>query len=169
MTVARTAATASGLALVLALTGCGIQPTGVMSGAEPATGLTQDLRIYFVRDTRLQGVSRPGRPIGDLNAAIKLLIASLSPDEQQRGLANLVQSHTYEATGTGNQVTLHAPDAAFDTDRNRLATGQLVCTLARAQAFLDRTHKIRPDDVQVTLDDSTQQAGPYQCSQFLGS
>ncbi|MEI5098781.1 hypothetical protein RB200_09080 [Streptomyces sp. PmtG] len=76
----------------------------------------------------------------------------------------------YWATAKGTRVTFHSPDAPFDPDTDRLANGQLVCSLARAQAFLsskDEDRRIRPDDVQVTLVNSERRLGPYRCSQFL--
>ncbi|MEV6552702.1 hypothetical protein AB0M57_28940 [Streptomyces sp. NPDC051597] len=45
-------------------------------------------------------------------------------------------------------------------------TGQLVCTLARAQSVLDPS--VRADDVQVTVrPDEGATLGPYRCAEFL--
>jgi len=170
MTRLRTAAGA--LALALAATGCGVQSTGVLDGGEPASGLTNDLRIYFVRGSGLQGVTRPDVPITRPEGVIKLLMAEPTAAEQERGLANLVELGSYRTStsGSGDRITLHAPGGYFNGERDRLPNGQLVCSLARAQSFLHRDDPggaIRPDDVRVSLDDGTRTYGPYQCSQFL--
>ncbi|MGW5691206.1 GerMN domain-containing protein [Streptomyces asiaticus] len=161
----RTAAVAVLLALAAAAD-CGVRPTGVVDGGEPAKGLTKDLRIYYVRGSALQGVTRPDASIEEPNGALKLL--SDTPDwAAERGLVNLVRLGPYWTSGTGHRITLHSPGASFDSPSDRLPNGQLVCTLARAQSFLHRDESIRPDDVRVSLDDGERTYGPYQCSQFL--
>ncbi|WP_369382192.1 hypothetical protein [Streptomyces sp. cg36] len=147
--------------------GCGIPSSGVMSGGEPATGLTQALRIYYVRDSALQAVSRPGFTITNPEGSLKLLASGPTRDEQERGLTNLVELRSYSVTGSGTRITLHAPGTYFGTGPDHLADGQLICTLARAQAFLHKAEKVRPDDVQVTLANDESSLGPYRCAQFL--
>ncbi|MFJ3905451.1 hypothetical protein [Streptomyces sp. NPDC090025] len=154
-------------ALTVVLAGCGVRPTGVVTGGEPATGLTDALRVYYVHGTRLQGVSRPDTPITEAAGAMKLLAAGPTRAEADRGLVNLVEIGSYEVTGEGTRVTLRARGSSFGTDRARLSNGQLVCTLARAQSFLHQDRGIRTDDVQVTLDGDDGRLGPYRCSQFL--
>ncbi|MFF0450773.1 hypothetical protein ACFYT4_31065 [Streptomyces sp. NPDC004609] len=152
--------------LTLALAGCGVPPTEVLNGGAPATGLTTAPRVYFVRDARLQGVSRPDRPITGPDAVIKLLMVGPTPAEQERGLTNLVEpSGSYEVTGSGDRITLSSPDTHFSEAHDSPANGQWVCTLARAQAALHPD--IQPDSVQVTLDGLGPPLGPYHCSQFL--
>ncbi|MFE1931602.1 hypothetical protein ACFW95_14755 [Streptomyces sp. NPDC059474] len=164
----RTVAGAVAAALVLApvTAGCGVRPTGVVDGGEPAHGLTKDLRIYYVRGSGLQGVTRPDISLQGLGGVLKLL-SDMPAWAEERGLVNLVQLGSYSTSGTGHRITLHAPGASFDSPRDRLPNGQLVCTLARAQSFLHRDEAIRPDDVRVSLDDGKRTYGPYQCSQFL--
>ncbi len=167
MTRLRTATGAVALALA-ATAGCGVQPTGVVDGGEPASGLTKDLRIYYVRGSGLQGVTRPDVSIKELGAVLKLLAQEPTRAEEERGLTNLVRLGSYWTTSGGHRITLHAPGASFTTERDRLPNGQLVCSLARAQSYLHRKEAIRPDDVRVSLDDGERTSGPYQCSQFLG-
>ncbi|MGW7362776.1 GerMN domain-containing protein [Streptomyces sp. NPDC054841] len=151
--------------LVAVLAGCGVQPTGVVDAGEPATGLTKGLRLYYARDARLQGVPRPDTPVTNLDSVIKLLSTEPTPAEQERGLSNLVRvTGAYEATGSGDRITLRIPGTDLAGERNRLAVGQLVCSLARAQGVLHE--EVRPDDVQVTIDGVGAPLGPYQCSQF---
>ncbi|MFJ6634668.1 hypothetical protein ACIQMR_25235 [Streptomyces sp. NPDC091376] len=167
MTPVRRSAPVRALALALsaAATGCGIQPTGVVEAGDSAGGLTKALRLYYARDDRVEGVTRPDIELRSLNDITKLLMVEPTAGEQERGLANLVRPGTYEVTGSGARVTLHAPDTDFSGTRSWLANGQWVCTLTRAQAVLDPS--VRPDDVQVTLDGTGAPVGPYRCSQFL--
>ncbi|MBL1097409.1 hypothetical protein [Streptomyces coffeae] len=156
------------LALALAATaGCGVQPTGVVDGGEPASGLTKDLRIYYVHGSRLQGVTRPDISLQAPEGVLKLLSQEPTRAEEERGLVNLVRLEGYWTTGRDHRITLHSPGASFDSPRDRLPNGQLVCTLARAQSYVHRDEGVRPDDVRVSLDDGERTYGPYQCSQFL--
>ncbi|MFB7368406.1 hypothetical protein ACFC0D_00930 [Streptomyces sp. NPDC056222] len=156
-----------GIALLLALAGCGVQPSGVIQAGQPATGLTKGLRLYFVSGSgRLEGVSRPHAEITELKAAVKLLAEGPTEAEQQRGLTSLATGFSYDVTAKGARVTVRSPDATFaGSRRDDLVNGQLVCTLARAQSLIDPS--VRPDDVQVTLAGNAKPLGPYRCSQFL--
>ncbi|GAA3488085.1 hypothetical protein [Streptomyces cremeus] len=155
------------VACALLLGACGVQPTGVIAGGEPATGLTKGLRLYFVSKAgRLEGVSRPdAQPLRELPAALKLL--ALGPDEaeRKRGLTSpLGMPPSYDVTGSGARVVLRSPKTFFADGLNELATGQLVCTLARAQSLLAKG--VRPDDVQVTFE-GRETVGPYRCGSYL--
>lgn len=157
------------LALTFA-TGCGIQPTDVIDAGEPATGLTKALRIYYVREGRLEGVSRPALELRGFDEVFKLMGTDPTTAEQERGLTNLLTDSVklggYQVTGSGTRITLSSREDTFSGVRTRLPNGQWVCTLARVQAVLDPS--VRPDDVQVTLKGPDAPLGPYQCSDFLG-
>lgn len=154
----------------LVLAGCGVRPTGVVDAGEAAGGLTKGLRIYFVSETgRLEGVTR-SRTIRAPADVIKLLMSGPSKAEQQAGLTTLVEGGAFDVTGKGDHLTVRVPDLLIDPtaldDRN--LTGQLVCSLARAQAVLDERGRTRPDDVRVTVRASDDgELGPYVCSDFL--
>ncbi|MBL1093250.1 MULTISPECIES: hypothetical protein [Streptomyces] len=153
------------LLLLSAVAGCGIRPTGVIDAGEPVAGLTKGMRIYFASDTGLRGVSRPDVEVRSLSSVIKLLIAGPNASEQKSGLTNLVAFNgSYQVSGNGHRVTVEAPDSHLSADA-RLSNGQLVCSLARAQAVLHP--EVRPDDVQVTLRAGGDSLGPYACSYFL--
>ncbi|MCX4986418.1 hypothetical protein [Streptomyces sp. NBC_00572] len=151
--------------LGIALVGCGVQPTGVIGAGEPATGLTRGVRLYFASDSGLRGVPVLDRKVESLNAVVKLLAGGPPPAEQRDGLTNLVQLGGYRVTGEGDRVTVHLEDPYAATGRDQ-GTGQLVCTLARAQSVLDP--KVRADDVKVTLHQPEgPDLGPYRCAEFL--
>ncbi|WP_406280528.1 hypothetical protein [Embleya sp. NBC_00896] len=145
-------------------TGCGVPSTGVLTGGEPASGVPTGMRVYFASDEGLRGVSRPTVEIRDLSSAIKLLIAGPDAAELATGLVTLVyvEGEFHTAVDAG-RITLTMPRAHSENPPGQ-ATGQIVCTLSRAESVLRGT---RPDAVQVTITTSDGTAGPYQCPQFL--
>ncbi|WP_432113820.1 GerMN domain-containing protein [Streptomyces sp. S1] len=153
-------------ALVLALAGCGVRPTGPIAAGEPASGLTRGMRLYFASDGGLRAVPLLDRKITDLNMVIKLLAAGPPPAERRDGLTTLVQGlGGYTATGSGTRVTVRLEDPYPGNGRDQ-ATGQLVCTLARAQSVLEA--EVRAEDVEVTLRPPGGPAvGPHRCADFL--
>ncbi|MFK8907157.1 hypothetical protein [Streptomyces sp. YS-3] len=149
----------------LALAGCGVQPSGVVGAGEPASGLTRGMRLYFASDSGLRGVPLLDRQVNDLNTVVKLLAVGPPPAEQRDGLTSLVQLGGYTVTGAGARVTVRL-DGPYALSGRDQGTGQLVCTLARAQSVLDPN--TRADDVQVTLrPDGGAALGPYRCAEFL--
>lgn len=152
--------------LGIALIGCGVQPTGVIGAGDPASGLTRGMRLYFASDTGLRGTPLLGRKINDLTMVVKLLAQGPSRAELRAGLTSLVQDLSgYSVTGRSIHVTMTLDGPYVGTGHDQ-GTGQLVCTLARAQSVLDP--KVRADDVEVTLRPSGEAAlGPYRCAEFL--
>ncbi|MFF8918665.1 hypothetical protein ACF08M_36515 [Streptomyces sp. NPDC015032] len=150
---------------MIALMGCGVQPTGVIGAGEPASGLTRGIRLYYVSADGLRGVPVPDKEVKDLNGALKLLGQDPSRAYQRDGLTSLVRLGGYGATGAGTRVTVRI-DGPYGETGHDLGTGQLVCTLARTQSVLDP--KVRTDDVEVTLRPSEGAVlGPFRCAEFL--
>ncbi|MFC8587726.1 hypothetical protein ACFUGD_24725 [Streptomyces sp. NPDC057217] len=98
--------------------------------------------------------------------ATKLLAAGPPPAERRDGLTTLVQGlGGYTATGSGTRVTVRLEDPYAGNGRDQ-ATGQLVCTLARAQSVLEA--EVRAEDVEVTLRPPGGPAvGLHRCADFL--
>ncbi|MFE1768755.1 hypothetical protein ACFW81_31650 [Streptomyces angustmyceticus] len=162
MTRPRTAALCALLAL--AATGCGIRPTGVTDGGTAPAGISTGMRVYFASDDGPRGVSRPGVTVDQLDDSFKLLAGGPTAGERANGLANLVPENAgFHATSTRGHITLRTT-GPFVVSPQDQSTGQLVCTLARAEVLV---HGTRPDKVQVTLIGDEGRAGPYQCQQFL--
>ncbi|MFI9627261.1 hypothetical protein [Streptomyces sp. NPDC052042] len=152
-------------ALGIVLTGCGVQPTGVVGAGEPASGLTSGARLYFASAGGLRAVPVGDTEIKNLDTVVKLLLKGPPPGGPADGLTSFVELPGFSAAGTGTRVTLHLDGPYAGTGRDQ-GTGQLVCTLARAQSVLDP--KVRTDDVEVTLLPSGSAAlGPYRCAEFL--
>ncbi|MGV9325134.1 hypothetical protein [Streptosporangium sandarakinum] len=152
------------LTALAVLTGCGITPTGVHRGGEPPTGISNGMRLYFVSDSGLRGVARHNRQLRNLDDIVKLLLAGPDAAEQRTGLSTLVYvSGSFHTSAAKNSVTLKL---ARDQQTDWMATGQLVCSLARGHAVLKGS---RPDRVQVTIITGKRSAGPYRCPQFLST
>ncbi|WP_335936378.1 hypothetical protein [Streptomyces sp. PTD5-9] len=159
----RSAGVVAALGIVLA--GCGVQPTGVVGAGEPASGLTHGARLYFASAGGLRAVPVGDREIKNLSAVVKLLLLGPPPGDRADGLTSFVELPGFSATGTGTRVTLRLDGVYAGTGRDQ-GTGQLVCTLARAQSVL--APDVRTDDVEVTLRPSGSPAlGPYRCAEFL--
>ncbi|MFB7915355.1 hypothetical protein [Streptomyces sp. NPDC056061] len=153
------------VALGIVLTGCGVPSTGVIGAGEPASGLTRGIRLYYASADGLRGVPVLDKKVDDLNGVLKLLGQDPPPLEQRGGLTSLVRLGGYSASGTGTRVTVRVDGPYSETESDQ-GTGQLVCTLARAQSVLDP--KVRADDVEVTLRPSEGAVlGPYRCAEFL--
>ncbi|MET8825602.1 hypothetical protein ABZX40_31590 [Streptomyces sp. NPDC004610] len=158
------------------LSACGVQPTGVLDGGDPAGGLTKGLRLYFVTQSgRLEAVSRPEIPVSadpdDLLGVLKLLMGGPTPAERASGLTTLVESGRFQVSTGDRTVTLDivAPDLDPDSPRDRNMTGQLVCSLARASAMADPSGATRTDDIRVTVRPSSGPLVTHVCSDFLGT
>ncbi|MGW2180601.1 GerMN domain-containing protein [Streptomyces sp. NPDC001732] len=146
--------------LGVVLVGCGVQPTGVIDAGEPASGLTRGMRLYYASADGLRAVPLIDKEVDDLAGVLKLLA-----QEPPEGLISLVQLDGYSATGSGSRVTVHI-DGPYGGSGRDQGTGQVVCTLARAQSVLDP--KVGADDVEVTLRPSEGAVlGPYRCADFL--
>ncbi|MFF3731082.1 hypothetical protein ACFYXM_12355 [Streptomyces sp. NPDC002476] len=153
------------VALGIVLTGCGVQPTGVVGAGEPASGLTHGARLYFATAGGLRAVPVGDKEIKDLNTVVKLLLLGPPPGGRADGLTSFVELPGFTATGKGARVTLRLDGAYAGTGRDQ-GTGQLVCTLASAQSVL--APRVRTDDVEVTVRPSGSAVlGPYRCAEFL--
>ncbi|MGV9315378.1 hypothetical protein ACWDR0_24810 [Streptomyces sp. NPDC003691] len=173
----RTAVLGSAALTAALLTGCGVQPTGVLDAGAPAGGITTGHRLYFVSQTgRLEAVPRPetrSESVEDPNGVLKGLLSGPHPDERKAGLITLVrdegddQGYVARTGGDGRifvavpHYELHPSSVA---DRNLM--GQLVCSIGRSRAVLGGG-KQRTDDIKVTLltGDGTRRA--HVCSDFM--
>ncbi|MGF6947031.1 hypothetical protein BKA18_006884 [Streptomyces auratus] len=84
----------------------------------------------------LRGVTRPDLHLRSLDSVVRLLLAGSNESEQKSRLTTLVASNgSYYASGSSNHVTLDLPET-YRSAEERLSNGQLVCSLAHAQAIL---------------------------------
>ena len=145
------------LVLLLAVSGCGVRPSGVITGANPPSGgvePTTPITLYLVKNGRLSVVTRPGPPLPPADT-LALLATGPTPREQGLGLTTEVPRDAGPFTVTANPadqlvVTLSTPAGKLST----LAVEQIACT----------TVAMAPQSPpQVTVVGARQGAGPWSC------
>ncbi|WP_433352397.1 hypothetical protein ACQP25_04710 [Microtetraspora malaysiensis] len=154
------------LALLLAAcTACGVGPTGVVGAGEPARGFIQGTRLYFVQHDRLVSVSRPEGPL-EAAQAVELLADGPTAKERERSFdTRLPKNMAVRVNDDGFALakgvsTLVGGRWLPPVSRlSRMATGQLVCTIAAATAA---KRGVDVDDVRVTAPDK----GQVRCEDF---
>jgi hypothetical protein len=124
---------AAGLVSLVAVAGCGVRPSGVITGGDPPHGVlapSATITIYLVTNDRLSAVTRPGPPLSQADT-LALLAAGPTTREQAHGLTTDVPpeagpfSVTTESAGR-LVVTPSIPASELST----LAIEQIVCTAA---------------------------------------
>jgi hypothetical protein len=127
-------ALAAGLVSLVAVAGCGVRPSPVITGAAPPSGAverTATITLYWVKNGRLSAVTRPGGPPLSPADTLALLADGPTAREQVQGLTTDIPRgagpFSVSATSTGHlAVTLSTPAGELST----LAVGQIVCTVA---------------------------------------
>ncbi|MFI9556799.1 hypothetical protein [Nonomuraea endophytica] len=153
------------LLLLLAATACGTGPTGVVGAGEPARGFTQGTRLYFVQSGGLASVGRPEGPL-DAAAAVELLTGGPTAKERQRdfdtvlprNLAVRVSDDGF-ALEKGSSMLVGGKWLPPVERLSRMATGQLVCTIAAATAA---GRGVDVDEVRVTVPEK----GAVRCEDY---
>ena len=133
-TRAARAALAAGLLSLVAVAGCGVRPSGVITGDPPPSGAvvrTTTITVYLVRDGRLRPVTRPGGPPLSPADTLALLAAGPTAEEQAQGLTTDVPAGTGPFSVTAEPeghlvVTSSTPVGGLSA----LAIDQLACTAA---------------------------------------
>ncbi|WAL63071.1 hypothetical protein ORV05_18705 [Amycolatopsis cynarae] len=78
---------------LLALSGCGVRPTGVVAAGEPAVGVGTGPALYFVVAGRVRPVTRPLGYLGDPATALRLLAEGPTPGEAAAGSGTALPPH----------------------------------------------------------------------------
>lgn len=141
------------LLAVLALAGCGVQPSGVIRGAGPPSGAVDEsamVRLYLVSGGAVRLVTRPGPPLSRADL-LGLLVQGPTARERAQGLSTEVPPEaapfSVSADPSGRVVvTLSVPPDTLST----VATEQIVCTAAKRGG-------------QVILLGAGQDGGPVAC------
>ncbi|MEU7860722.1 hypothetical protein [Nonomuraea sp. NPDC049141] len=149
---------AAGLVSLLAVAGCGVRPTDVITGADPPSGAVAPnttITLYLVKNGRLSAVTRPpsGRPMFKADT-LALLAAGPTAREQARGFTTAIPPETgpfsVTAAPVGHLVvTVSTPAGKLST----LAVDQIVCTAAATPGGA----------AQVTVIGAGQSVGPRNC------
>ncbi|WUH92050.1 GerMN domain-containing protein [Streptomyces sp. NBC_00433] len=129
---------AAGLLLGGLLGGCGIPTTGVVEAGEPASGVHQDVALYFVsaKDGALSTLHRRADSRVDAALVVRMLLDGLAPFEQKvLGLTTDLPPATATVRTHGGTVTVD-----LSTLAEKLAgpaVDQLVCTVLAVNAGAD--------------------------------
>lgn len=155
----------------LALSACGISPTGVVEAGGPASGIAPVTPLYFVRDGVLVAVHRATARPGDAQAALRMLLAGPTPAETDGRLSTEVPGPPRApATPFARPTAARAPEQSppdgptvtvkgavlsirlpFGLGAlSRLATEQVICTAAAAH----RVGEPSGDALTVTVSES---------------
>ena len=158
---------AAGLLSLVAVAGCGVRPSGVITGGDPPSGAvapgapglgpgspTTTITLYLVKNGRLSAVTRPGYRSSQADT-LALLAAGPTAEEHAHGLTTDVPPEAVPFSVTAKPagrvvVTLSTPASELST----LAVEQIVCTAA-ATAPESRA--------QVTVVGAGQGVGPRNC------
>jgi hypothetical protein len=126
---------AAGLVSLVALAGCGVRPSGVITGGDPPSGAAAPawmVTLYLVTDGQLSAVTRPGPPLSQVDT-LALLAAGPTAREQAHGLTTDVPPEagpfSVTAAPAGRLVVTPATPAS---ELSTLAIEQIACTAAAA-------------------------------------
>lgn len=151
-------ALAAGLVPLVAVAGCGVRPSGVITGGDPPHGAVQAppaITLYLVKNGRLSAVTRPGVPLSPTDT-LALLAAGPTASEQAAGLTTDLPLHAGPFSVTAQPdgrlvVTLPTSAGALST----LAVDQIVCTAGGPAPG---------GPVAVTVVGAGQSVGPRDCA-----
>ena len=140
------------LPALCALTSCDIPTTGVVEAGGPAGGIVPTVRVYFVRNDALIGVSRPTDAPGDVDSALEELLLGPSGAERSKQI-------TTHLALPGGFPTL-APDTSATQDTGAVPQQSLWPG--------DRVRvRERDDEVSVQLSSGPTEFGPLGAAQII--
>jgi hypothetical protein len=149
---------AAGLVSLVAMAGCGVQPSDVIPAGDPPSGRiapTTTITLYLVKDGRLSAVTRPNdRPMFPADT-LALLADGPTAGERAHGFTTDVPPEAGPFSVTAESaghlvVTLSTPAGELSTP----AVGQIVCTAAATTP---------ENSAQVTVVGAGQSVGPQNC------
>ncbi|WP_053175461.1 hypothetical protein [Nonomuraea sp. SBT364] len=153
-------ALAVGLVSLVAVAGCGVRPSGVITGDAPPSGdVAPDTKItlYLVKDGRLSAVTRPGRGGRPLFKADILALLAAGPTVMERadGFSTDVPPEAgpfSDSTDPAGHlvVTVSVPAGELSP----VAVDQIVCTVAAMSPA---------SPAQVTVAGDGDRVGPRSC------
>ncbi|MEU6412719.1 hypothetical protein [Microbispora sp. NPDC046933] len=155
---------AAGLVSLVAVAGCGVQPSDAIRAGDPPSGgvaptiaPAMKIILYLVENGRLSAVTRPGRRLSQADT-LALLAAGPTATEQADGLTTDVPPEAGPFSVTAGPaghlaVSLSTPAGELSA----LAVEQIVCTAAAAAPE-------RP--AQITVVGAGQSVGPRNCPEL---
>lgn len=160
------------LALFGSLAGCGIRPTGVLTGGQAPIGVGSGPTLYFLVNGKLAPVPRAIGHLGTPTGALELLFGGPLDSERQQGVTTALPPIASFA-----EVTVALHEASFDDypsldvylpidvlSLNSDAVMQVICTAigVKGQAGANRA------GLAAVLKGTTGALKSTRCSLFLG-
>jgi len=146
--------------LPLLLTGCGIQPSGVVEAGEPPTGVAPGATLYFVgADGGLEPQLRRTGRLGTVSDAVSLLLSG--PGDSRLGTEIApVETRQVVVTTTSVMIRLMVPLTIEEVTPRGI--NQIVCTAlgVHVQGGGSKETKVQVEFVQPTPESAEQQTCP---------
>ncbi|MEV4250009.1 hypothetical protein AB0J63_42200 [Streptosporangium canum] len=151
---------AAGLVTLLAVAGCGVQPSDAIPVGAPPSGPvapTWKITLYLVKDGRLSTVTRRSARGPSQTNALMLLTEGPAPSEQAEGLTTHIPRDAAPFSVSTERVDRLVVTVATPADElSALAVDQIVCTVVAATRPPERS-------AQVTVVGAGQRVGPRSC------
>ncbi|MET8281594.1 hypothetical protein [Micromonospora sp. NPDC005174] len=128
---------AGGLLLTLFTAGCGVRPSGVITGRSAVSGPSGGGGVYLISDGELALVLRPAKGAPPLPAeTLALLAAGPTDTERSAGFTSEVPTDLAPTTVTSSVdepgITVKTPTPVLPL--STLAANQIICTVAFADS-----------------------------------
>ncbi|MET8311818.1 MULTISPECIES: hypothetical protein [unclassified Micromonospora] len=125
---------AGGLLLTLLVAGCGVRPSGVITGSAATTGPSAGVRLYLLAHGQLVLVIRPTKMDASPEETLRMLAAGPDDSEWRQGLTSevpvgLVPASLVTVTVTGDQPGLTVTMVGAVMSLSGTAADQIVCTV----------------------------------------
>lgn len=144
--------------------GCGVRPSGVITGNPAPSGPAEGAELYLLAAGELTPVLRPTGQVPSPTAALTLLAAGPSPEERAQGLSSEVPSAA-AAVAVTSGIPATEITVTLDFDASALsgtAIEQITCT-AEVAVFPDYSP---PGQVSVTITGRGHTREPRTCFPF---
>ncbi|MFC6016244.1 hypothetical protein ACFP2T_08545 [Plantactinospora solaniradicis] len=158
---ARRRALPAALALLMILAaGCGVRPTGVITGGPAPEGPARSVTLFFVTDHHLALVLRPNTPTASIDDTLALLLAGPDPTERTLGYSTEIPADAGPAETTSGPSGTTVNLSGGVTALSPTAVDQIVCTVRNAMPDGEPTD----GSAMVTLSGPDGSRGPLTCS-----
>ncbi|MGI5520389.1 hypothetical protein ACQEUX_05495 [Micromonospora sp. CA-259024] len=133
----RRAFLAGAMLLTLLATGCGVRPSGVITGRPAVSGPSRGIGLYLLSQGELTLVLRPSKADAPPAETLVLLAAGLDESERSQGFTSEVPVDVAPVMVTpgadrSGGLTVRTTSAARSLSAN--AADQIICTVADAAA-----------------------------------
>lgn len=112
--------------VLIVLSGCGLQSSGVEEGPSAPTGVAPGTTLYFLDDDgELVAQQRKAGRLGTVSEAVSLLLTGPGDSAVNTGIASTAVTRT-EVTVSGERMSLRVPVSSEEVSAD--GVDQIVCT-----------------------------------------